>query len=116
MILCRVQPHPYLRRTGRDLLLDLPLTFAEATLGARVDIPTLAGPTVIKVPPGTASGTKLRLRGHGVRDGNTGETGDMYAVVRIQPPVQLSPRARELLETLDHELNQRPRENLGWPK
>jgi curved DNA-binding protein len=116
MILCRVQPHPYLRRSGRDVFLDLPLTFSEATLGASVDIPTLAGPTVIKVPPGTASGTKLRLRGHGVRDGQTGETGDMFAIVRLQPPAQPSPRARELLEALDRELNQRPREKLGWPK
>jgi DnaJ-class molecular chaperone len=116
LIACRVRSHPFFRRDGRDLLLDLPLTFAEATLGAKVEIPTLEGPMVLTVPPGTASGTKLRLRGRGVRDARDGTAGDMYAVVRIQPPTELSARARELLSELDRELNQHPRRRLGWPR
>ncbi len=116
MILCRVRPHPFFRREGRDILLDLPLTFAEATLGAKVEIPTLEGPMVLTVPPGTASGTKLRLRGRGLRDPHSGVAGDMYAVVRIQPPTQLSAHARDLLAALDREVDQHPREHLGWPR
>jgi len=116
MILCRIRPHPYFRREGLDVTLDVPLTYAEATLGAQVEIPTLDGATVVKVPPGTSSGTKLRLRGRGLRDGRTGQTGDLFAVVRIVAPKSLSPRASELVQQLDRELQQRPREDLGWPK
>jgi len=113
MIRCRVQPHPFFRREGLDLLLDLPLTFAEATLGTRVEIPTPNGPALVTVPAGTSSGTKLRLRGRGVQDGRSGQHGDLLAVVRIATPKNLSPRARQLLEELDRELAQRPRAD--WP-
>lgn len=104
MICCRVHPHPHLRRDGLDLYLDVRVTFAEATLGTHVEIPTLDGVTVVKVPPGTAGGTKLRLKGRGISDPRTGNTGNLYAVVRIEVPRELSPRARELLTELDHEL------------
>lgn len=116
MIRCQVQPHAYYRRDGLDILLDVPLTFAEATLGTKVEIPTLDGPALVKVPPGTTGGTKLRLRGRGVRAERAGGTGDMYAVVRIQTPKELSARAHELVHELDEELRQKPRAKLGWPK
>ncbi len=116
LIACCVRPHPFFRRDGRDLLLDLPLTFAEATRGAKVEIPTLEGPMVLTVPPGTASGTKLRLRGRGVRDPQGAAVGDLYAIVRIQPPSELSAHARELLAALERELDQHPRQRLGWPR
>jgi curved DNA-binding protein len=115
IIRCHVQPHPHFRREGLDILLDLPLSLAEAALGARVDIPTLAGPTVLTVPPGTSSGTKLRLRGRGVQDERTGQTGDMYAIIRVVVPRELSPRARELVQALQQELKQSPRVGGTWP-
>lgn len=113
-IICRVQPHPYFRREGLDIYLELPITITEASLGAKVEIPTIAGPTLLTVPPGTISGAKLRLRGRGVREERTGATGDMYAVVKIHAPRELSPRARELLGELARELRENPRENLAW--
>ena len=116
MIRCRVLPHPHFRREGLDVLLDLPLTFGEAALGTRVEIPTLDGTTVLTVPPGTSSGTKLRLRGQGVCTQRSGRAGDMYAIVRISVPKAVSPRARELLEDLERELNHRPRERLAWSR
>lgn len=115
LILCRVRPHPYFRREGQDILLDVPLTFAEAALGTQVEIPTLDGTALVKVPSGTSGGTKLRLRGRGVRDA-AGTTGDLYAIVQIETPKDLSPRARELLGELDQELAQQPRARLGWKK
>jgi len=115
MIRCRVRPHPYFRREGNDILLDLPLTFGEAALGTSVEIPTPDGPTLVKVPAGTSAGTKLRLRGRGVRDAQ-GQTGDLYAVVRIVVPKTVSTRARELIRELETELSQRPREEIGWRK
>ena len=113
MIRCHVRPHPLFRREGLNVLVDLPVTFAEAALGAKVDVPTPDGPAVVKIPPGTSSGAKLRLRGRGARDGRSGEQGDLLAVVRIQTPKSVSPHARELLEELTAELAQQPRAN--WP-
>lgn len=115
MIRCRLQPHPFFRREGNDILLDLPLSLTEAMLGAKVEIPTLDGPTRLTVPPGTSNGVKLRLRGKGIRDQRRGAVGDMYAVTRVVIPKELSPRARELFEQLARELNQDPRANVNWP-
>lgn len=70
---------------GLDLTLDLPLTISEATLGATVLVPTLDRPLELQVPPGTASGKKLRLKGRGINDAE-GRQGDLYAVIRIVPP------------------------------
>ncbi|MGE0480442.1 MAG: DnaJ C-terminal domain-containing protein [Phycisphaerae bacterium] len=114
IVTIRVHPHRHYRRDGLDLLLDVPLSLAEAALGAKVDIPTPAGPTRITIPPGTSSGTKLRLRGKGVHDARRDETGDLYAVVKIEAPRELSTRARELLTELDREAPQRPRAALDW--
>lgn len=115
MILCRIRPHPYFRREGLNVLLDLPLTIREAALGTKVDIPTLDGITRVTVPAGTSGGTKLRLREKGIRDRRTGKTGDMLVAVRIQSPKSLSPKARKLLDELESELDLRPRTDLGWP-
>jgi curved DNA-binding protein len=115
MIRCHIRAHPIFKRDGRDLLVDLRLTFAEAAFGTQVEIPTLDGNTVVKVPPGTSGGTKLRLRGRGVRLPN-GEAGDLYAVVRIAVPRELTPRARELIEELERELQLHPRQAFGQAK
>jgi curved DNA-binding protein len=110
-IICRVQPHSYFRREGNDIYLDLPLSLTEAALGTRVEIPTLEGKTVLTVPPATPSGTRLRLRGKGVKTGN--HRGDQYVVTRIVPPRSPTPRQRELLEQLRAE-EESPREQVGW--
>ena len=115
MILCRIRPHPYFRRDGLNVLLDLPLTIREGALGAKVDIPTLDGITRVTVPAGTSGGTKLRLREKGIRDQRTGKTGDMLVAVRIQLPKSMSPKAHKLLDELESELDLRPRADLGWP-
>lgn len=96
----RVRPHPVFRREGRDLHLDLPVTIREATLGAQVPVPTLDGRVTLSVPPGTDSGTKLRLRGKGVPSPSGGTPGDLYACVQIRVPRDLPPEAAEKLEEL----------------
>lgn len=101
----RVAPHELWRRgehvdtgKGLDLWLDLPLTIAEATLGATIRVPTPTGPVELRVPPSSASGKKLRLRGMGIHAGE-GRTGDLWAIVQIVPPPldQLSDAQREAL-------------------
>jgi curved DNA-binding protein len=82
----RVAPHPFLRRDGRDLELDLPITLAEAVCGGRVEIPTLEGKATLTIPAGTSSGSRLRLRGQGVPAAKTGPAGDLYARIKIVVP------------------------------
>jgi len=113
-IVCNIQPHPYFRRVGNDIYLELPLSMTEAALGTKVEIPTLAGRTVLRVPPGTPSGTKLRLKNKGVKPPGTKPQGHQYAVVRIIPPKPLSPRQKELLQELRDTGEGSPRENVGW--
>lgn len=100
--------HPLFRRgegenAGKspDLYLDLPLTIAEATLGTTVSVPTLEGTVQLVVPPGTASGRKLRLRAKGIRP-TSGEPGDLLTVVKIIPPdpSQLTSEEQEQLRIL----------------
>lgn len=114
LIRCRVHAHPYFRRAGRDIYLDVPLTFGEAALGAKVEIPTLDGPTRLTIPPGTSSAAKLRLRGKGVPACGSRPAGDMYAVVRIVVPRELEDDARERLAQLADALDEQPRKALGW--
>ena len=92
-------PHPVFRPDGHDLHLDLALAPWEAALGADVEVPTLDGPLVLTVPPGTRAGRKLRLRGRGLANGRGGR-GDLYAVVHIDVPAALTERERELFKEL----------------
>ncbi|RMH41072.1 MAG: J domain-containing protein [Deltaproteobacteria bacterium] len=80
----RVAPHPRVRRVGRDLYLRVPVTLAEAYAGASIDVPTFDGRVTVKVPPGSQSGTKLRLRGKGVRRGD--RVGDFYVELDVVMP------------------------------
>ncbi len=80
-----VAPHPFLRRDGDDIHLELPVSLAEAVLGARVQVPTVSGPVAMTIPKGADSGTRLRLRGKGIhRQGRGGETaGDQYVTLKV---------------------------------
>src|ERR1700750_275538 len=95
----RIRPHPRFRLDGRDLYVDLPVAPWEAALGADVQTPTLDGTARVKVPPGSSSGRRLRLRGQGFPDSAAG-TGDLYAVVKIMVPRKPNKKERELFETL----------------
>jgi curved DNA-binding protein len=95
----RIRPHPRFRLDGRDLYVDLPVAPWEAALGAEVQTPTLDGTARVKVPPGSSSGRRLRLRGQGFPDPAAG-TGDLYAVVKIMVPTKPTKKERELFEQL----------------
>jgi len=109
----QVIPHPYFRREGSNLFLDLPLSIEEAILGTQVEVPTLAeGMVSLKVPAGTSSGAKLRLKGKGILDRKTKEQGDQFVVVKIAVPKEISTEARAMVEQLGLLLHQNPRQNL----
>lgn len=95
-----VLPHPVFTRRDRDILLDVPVTVAEAVLGAEVEVPTLEGRAKVQIPPGTDGGTKLRLRGKGVPAAGGKPAGDLYVTVRIAVPKKLSEETREQFEQL----------------
>ncbi|MET0557282.1 MAG: DnaJ C-terminal domain-containing protein [Solirubrobacterales bacterium] len=95
----RTKPHRRFRREGDDLVVEVPVAPWEAALGATVPVPTLNGSAKVKVPSGSSSGRRLRLRGEGM-PGPGGRKGDLYASVRIVVPKVLEKRERELFEEL----------------
>ncbi|MGD9855039.1 MAG: DnaJ C-terminal domain-containing protein [Planctomycetaceae bacterium] len=113
LITVEVAPHPYFRREGNNVLVDVPLTITEAALGTRIDVPTMDdGRVTLTIPPGTSSGTKLRLRGKGFPDPKTKQPGDQLVITKVVVPRDLSEKARCLFNELAAELSQSPREGL----
>ncbi|MFK7737752.1 MAG: DnaJ C-terminal domain-containing protein [Pirellulaceae bacterium] len=114
-----VAPHPCFRRSSRNLEVTLPVTLSEATLGAKIDVPTPGGTVALKVPPGTSSGRRLRVKGQGVRSPN-GQDGDLYVEIEIRIPEslsdseQLTPEQRQVIEGFDSMYSTPVREKLVW--
>ena len=108
-----VEPHPLFGRDGRSLTLTVPITFPEAALGADVAVPTLDGPVTVRIPPGTASGTTLRVRGRGVPGDSSTPAGDLQVTVQVQVPAHLTPAQRAAVEKLAEATPGSPRDHLG---
>ena len=110
-VVVKVRPHALFGRKGDDLSLELPLTFSEAALGAKVRVPTLDGPVTLRIPSGTANGRTFRVRGKGAP--KKGGGGDLMVTVRVEVPTKLSKEEKELVEKL-HELGKEsPRAHMG---
>ena len=92
-----VRPHPLFEREGNHIYCEVPITFAEAALGAEVEIPTLEGTQKYDIPEGTQYGTSFTLRGKGMPDVNSGRRGDLIFTVTIEVPKNLTPKQKELL-------------------
>ncbi|MFG0330160.1 MAG: DnaJ C-terminal domain-containing protein [Phycisphaerales bacterium] len=112
MLTIKVAPHPYYQRDGDDILLETPITFVEAALGASITLPTLKGEVTVKVPAGANSGQKLRIPGHGVEKAD-GSKGDFFAVLKIVSPKGLGDEDRAALESLGERLPS-PRRGAPW--
>ncbi len=112
-IVTHIREHPYFRREGDDIYVDLPVSPAEAAAGAKIDVPTIDGMTTLSVPPGTSGPTRLRLRGKGVARASA-PRGDQYVVVRVVVPKKASTRGLELLREFDQAEHFNPRENAPW--
>jgi len=106
-----LQAHPLFRVSGHDLYLDLPLAPWEAVLGASIDVPTLAGPVRLKVPPNTPAGRKLRLSGRGLPRPH-GKEGDLFAITQIVVPETATDTERGLYEQLAKDSTFDPRARL----
>lgn len=108
----RVAPHPLFGRSGADVTLDVPITYAEAALGSEVRIPTPDAAVTLKVPAGTQSGRTFRVKGRGMPKGKSGR-GDLLATVRVVVPEVVSADERTLLEQLKASQNGAIRAHLG---
>ena len=100
LLAVQLRPHPLVRREGHDLSFELPVTVGEAIAGAEVKIPTFDGDVHLKIPAGSQSGRRLRLRGKGLPDLRGGSRGDLYAVVQVAVPAG-DDKVRELARELD---------------
>lgn len=113
LVKMNVAPDPVFRRDGQNLLVDLPLTIAEAVLGTKVEVPTIhEGLVTLTVPPGTSSGAKLRLRGKGVPDRQSGNRGDQHVVIKIVVPKKIDEAAEKALQQFDSLTPLNPRKGL----
>ena len=112
-VVTRVQPSKLFQRRGSELVVDVPVTYAEAALGATVEVPTPYGDRVsLKVPAGTQDGRQLRIRGHGAPKLKGGGKGDLIARLRLTVPKKLTKKEREALEELQKVSRENPREEL----
>ncbi|MDH4124266.1 MAG: molecular chaperone DnaJ [Gammaproteobacteria bacterium] len=101
----RVNPHKLFTREGADLSCEVPLSFATATLGGEVELPTLNGHVSLKVPPGTQSGKVFRLRGKGVITVRDARSGDLFAKVAVETPINLTAEQKKLLEKFEKSIH-----------
>ena len=83
LIEIHVAPHRFFKRVGRDIRMELPITLSEAVIGGPIEAPTPAGVVRVRIPPGSDSGSELRLRGRGVPKQNGTAAGDLYATLRV---------------------------------
>ena len=107
-----VKPHPFFERRGNDLHTKIPVTVAEATLGAKIEVPTIDGRSLVRIPPGTNSGQTLRLKEKGVPSARSGARGDQYAEIQVVVPQPTDERVRNLMKELETVSPQDPRKDL----
>ena len=97
----RLKPHTLFKRQQDDLYCEMPVSFATSVLGGELEVPTLDGRASIKVPAGTQSEKLFRLRGKGVRNVRSGQTGDLYCRISLETPVNLTAKQKELLQEFE---------------
>ena len=114
-ITVRVEPHEFFHRDGDNIEIKLPITVSEAGLGAKIEVPTIDGRALLKIPQGTANGQKFRLREKGVFNARKNSRGDQIVEASIQTPSIDDERVRELLRTLS-ELNPADPRAAMWTK
>jgi molecular chaperone DnaJ len=111
-LIIEVRPHPFFERRGNDLYTKVPVTVPEATLGAKVEVPTIDGRALVRIPPGTNSGRTLRLREKGVPSARNGTRGDQYVEIQIVVPQPTDERVRNLVKELETIEPEDPRKDL----
>jgi molecular chaperone DnaJ len=107
-----VKPHTFFERRGDDLYTKVPVTVSEATLGAKVEVPTIDGRSLVRIPPATNSGKTLRLKEKGVPSARNGSRGDQYVEIQVVVPQPTDERVRNLMKELETIAPEDPRKDL----
>ena len=107
-----VKPHEFFERRGNDLYTKIPITVSEATLGAKIEVPTMDGRSLVRIPPGTNSGKTLRLKEKGVPSARNGVRGDQYVEIQVVVPPPTDERVRNLMKELESVAPGDPRKDL----
>ena len=107
-----VKPHEFFERRGDDLYTKIPVTVSEATLGAKIEVPTIDGRSLVRIPPGTNSGKTLRLKEKGVPSARNGARGDQYVEIQVVVPPPTDERVRNLMKELETVAPEDPRKDL----
>jgi curved DNA-binding protein len=107
-----ILPHQFLKRKEDDLHMDVPVTITESVFGATIDVPTFEGKVNVKLPAGTQSGKRLRLKGKGMPKLKTGERGDLYIKVKVVIPSKLEEEQKKILEEFSKTYHENPREKI----
>ena len=107
-----VKPHEFFERRGNDLYTKIPVTVPEATLGAKIEVPTIDGRSLVRIPPGTNSGKTLRLKEKGVPSARNGARGDQYVEIQVLVPPPTDERVRNLMKELESVAPEDPRRDL----
>ena len=107
-----VKPHEFFERRGNDLYTRIPVKVTEATLGAKIEVPTIDGRSLVRIPPGTDSGKTLRLKEKGVPSVRNGARGDQYVEIQVVVPQPTDERVRTLMKDLEAVVPEDPRKDL----
>jgi len=111
-ITLNVEPHPYFKREGRDLQVEVPISVSEAILGAKIEVPTLDGMKSLPIPHGSSSGQKLRLKGQGTPASGGKPAGDLFVVLKVVVPKTIDETSRKWIQEVAERNLQHPRAGL----
>jgi curved DNA-binding protein len=112
MITVQVEPHPYFKREGQDLQVEVPITVGEAVLGAKIEVPALEGMKALTIPPGSSSGQRLRIKGQGIPAAASRPQGDLFVVLKVVVPKTIDATSRRLIQEFSEHNPQDPRARL----
>lgn len=107
-----IRPHPVFKRKGDDIYLQLPVTFGEAAFGAKIEVPTIDGATVMKLPPGTQGGQRFKLSGKGFISPKTKHRGDEYVDIKIVVPKDIPESAKDAINKIEALYKEDPRKGM----
>ncbi|MBI5187927.1 MAG: molecular chaperone DnaJ, partial [Nitrospirae bacterium] len=107
-----VRPHPIFTRRGDDIYLDLPVTFGEAALGAKVEVPTIDGIAAMTIPPGTQGSQRFKLSGKGFPSPKTGVRGNQYVDIKIVVPKDINSKVKEAIKDIESLYRENPRKGM----
>jgi DnaJ-class molecular chaperone len=115
IVTVHIEEHPFFHRKAENLYVRVPISLKEAVFGAKIDVPTPTESVRVTIPPGSSSGTKLRLRGRGLRkSGNSSETGDLFVELSVALPTTWAPTDLALLESLQNDAPEKLRNDLRF--